>query len=137
VTTTHAGTSAISYGLRMEAEDHGNRVSPIRVLRRWFEAHQRGDLAGASTLMASTAAVRVLGRELVGFENFMKWYRERQAFAGPSFRYDVIDVLGGQEHAAAIIRISEAGRTWRQVAVFRVEDGIITSIVAYEDEPQS
>jgi len=121
----------------MDVEDHGSRSSPVGVLRRWFDAHQRGDLAEASTLMAPTAAVSVLGKELVGFENFMKWYFERQASAGPSFRYDVVDVLGGQEYAAAIIRLSEAGRTWRQVAVYRVEDGLITSVAAYEDEPYS
>ncbi len=132
----HAETIAIDYGSPMDDEDSGTQVSPAGVLRRWFDAHQRGDLAEASTLMAPTAPVCVLGHELVGFENFMKWYLDRQASAGPSFRYDVIDVLGGQDHAAAIIRLSEAGRTWRQVAVYRVEHGLITAIAAYEDKPQ-
>lgn len=113
----------------------GGQTQPIEVLRRWFDAHARGDLVSASALMGPRATVHVYDRQLTGFEQFMAWYAERKAAQGPSFRYDVVDLLGGDQHAVAIIRLSDGSRSWRQVAVYLVDKGLIVAMHGYEDAP--
>ena len=87
--------------------------------------------------MAPAARVRVPGADLVGFDALMRWYRARRAEQGPLFRYDVAEVLAGQDHAAAILTLGNGHTSWRQVAVYDIRDGLIGAMSAYEDEPDA
>lgn len=91
--------------------------------------------ARASALMAPDAPITVPGREIVGFENCMRWYAERRAAMSPSFRYEVVDLLGSRSHAVAIIDLVDGSRVGRQVAVYRIDGGLIRSITPYESAP--
>ena len=109
-------------------------MTPVDVLRQWFAAHADGDLERAGALMADGAPIQTAdGDTLHGFDALMKWYAGRRDAEGPSFRYDVLDLLGGTDHAAAVIRLSTADRQWRQIAVYRIAHGVITAMAMYED----
>lgn len=117
--------------------------TPIETVKAWFDAFASGDLERARTLFAADGIVRVAGdeaSEIRGFDEFVGWYARRRRALGESFGYRVDDVLdGGSSHAAALITLSRTvdGRRieWRQVAVYRVVDGVITEIHA-DEEPQ-
>lgn len=108
--------------------------SPASVLAAWFDAHAAGDLNAARGLLADDAVLSVPGAELSGFDAFMAWYARRRS-ALPGFQYNVLDILGGERHAAAVIRLTDGSSTWRQVAVYEIAEGQITSMTAYEDPP--
>lgn len=108
-------------------------MTPIDVLRRWFAAYAQDDLSAAHELVADDVEVVVGETRMRGFESFMQWYRARAAEEGDSFGYRVEDLLAGETHAAAVLTLSARGRTWRQVALYRVEDDRISSIWAAED----
>ncbi|HVF20010.1 MAG TPA: nuclear transport factor 2 family protein [Mycobacteriales bacterium] len=110
-------------------------MTPADVLVLWFDAHARGDLEAARGLVVDDVEIVVPGARLHGFDSFMQWYRDRQLHEGASFGYSVEDLLGGEHHAAAVIRLSVEDRTWRQVALFRVEGDRIASMWAVEDAP--
>lgn len=103
------------------------------VLQRWFDAHERGDLTAAASLLLPDAEISVPGAKLHGFDAFMQWYRSRAETEGATFRYVVEDVLSGDRHAAAVMTLSTDDRTWRQVALYRVEGDYIAAIWAAED----
>ncbi len=86
--------------------------------------------------MVDDAEFVVPGERLQGFDAFMDWYRERQRKDGPSFRYNVEDLLDGATHAAAVITLSAAGRTWRQVVLYGIEGDRIFSVWAVEEAPR-
>lgn len=108
--------------------------SPTSVLRAWFAAHAAGDMEAARTLLAAGAAVTVPDAELFGFDAFMDWYATRRS-ALQNFRYEVLDTLGGERHAAAVLRLTDGSRAWRQVAVYEIAEGQIISMTLYEDAP--
>lgn len=104
------------------------------VVRDWFAAHAAGDLARAEALLSPHFAVTVDGTRLKGFEKFVRWYADRSAAEGEGFSYELVDLLGGNQHAAAALRLRRAdGTSWRQVALYAVEGGMITGITAFED----
>jgi ketosteroid isomerase-like protein len=109
-------------------------MTPIEVVRAWFAAHAAGDLDAARALLADDAPMEMPDATVRGFDAFMTWYEARRASEGASFGYEVVDVLGGERHAAAVLRMTAAGATWRQVAVYEVEDGRIARLTAYEDD---
>ena len=107
--------------------------APLGVIRSWFAAHADGDITAARALMAPSCRI-VIGRdEIVGFDAFMAWYRRRSAAEGPTFRYEVMDVLGGDRYGAAVLRLCRDDETWTQVVVYEVRDGVIATVSAYED----
>ncbi len=110
-------------------------MKPVEVLRLWFDAHARGDLEAARGLVVDDVEVVVTGTRLHGFDSFMQWYRERRLEEGASFGYSVEDLLGGETHAAAVLTLSAGGRTWRQVALYRVDGDRISAIWLTEDAP--
>lgn len=57
-------------------------------------------MEAARALMADDAVVSVPGAEVSGFDAFMDWYARRRS-ALPAFQYEVLDILGGERHAAA------------------------------------
>lgn len=83
--------------------------------------------------MSADLEVVVPGARLVGFEALMGWYRERAETEGPSFGYVVEDVLAGEHHAAALLRLHLNAGERRQIALYRVADDKITAIWAAED----
>ena len=109
-------------------------TTPVDVLRLWFAAHERRDHNAAKELVSSDVDVVVPGARLVGFDALMRWYADRAAAEGPAFDYEVDDVLGGEHHAAAVLRLTSNGKQWRQVAVYRIANGKISSIWAVEEE---
>jgi ketosteroid isomerase-like protein len=110
-------------------------MGPLAVIRRWFAAHGAKDLDAASQLMAPDAPIHVPGRQLIGFAGLMRWYEERTAASGDAFRYDVVDLLSGDHHVAAVLALTDGTRSWQQFALYRVEAGLITAVTAYEDGP--
>jgi len=64
----------------------------------------------------------------------MQWYADRRKAHGPLFSYEVEELLDGQGHAVALIRLRDGDHTWRQVAVYKIERGMIAQISIYEDE---
>ena len=107
---------------------------PGFVLRRWFDAHAADERDVARSLMSPSAEIHVGQETLSGFDALMSWYDNRRASL-PDFRYEVLDLLGGDSHAAAVIRLSDRDRSWRQVAVYEIRHGEIVSMTLYEDEP--
>ena len=109
-------------------------MAPTEILRRWFAAHAAGDLESARRLMAVDAPIRVPGARLDGFDDLLRWYAERSAALGEDFRYDMVDLLSGDHHVAAVLQLSDGSRSWQQVALYRVEAGLIRSVTAFEDD---
>jgi hypothetical protein len=109
-------------------------MTPVEVLQRWFDAHARGDLGAARELVVDDVEVSVPGTRLRGFDAFMAWYRERVLTEGQAFGYVVEDLLGGEQHAAAVLVLTDGTRSWRQVALYRLEGDRITSIWAAEED---
>ena len=118
--------------------------SPLEAVQEFFACFDRGDLARAGQLVADDAVITLfLPEDLVelrGFENFVSWYARRRELLGESFSYRVEELLPGNRHAVALITLSRgagARRTsWRQVAVYTVDEGVITALHGYE-EPQT
>jgi hypothetical protein len=108
-------------------------MTPVEVVRLWFEAHASGDLDQARELVVAGLEVTVPGASLRGFDAFMQWYRERQAAEGPSFGYAVEDLLSGERHAAAVLTLHNGQESWRQVALYEVAEDRIVSIWLAED----
>ena len=120
-------------------------ASPFDAVEEWFACFARSDLAGARRLLADDALIALFASEeeqveLRGFEEFVAWYARRRELFGGSFEYRVEELLPGDRYAVALITLSRAaeGRRseWRQVAVYAVEDGVITALRGYE-EPQT
>ena len=108
-------------------------MAPTDLLRAWFEAHGRNDLEGARQLVVDDLSADMSGTRLRGFDAFMAWYEQRRTAEGPSFSYRVDDVLGGENHAAAVLTLSTVDRSWRQVVLYTVRGGLIAEIWARED----
>ncbi len=108
---------------------------PLEVLKRWVAADDAGDVGTARSLLSDLAVLRVGDAVVRGFDEFMAWYAQRRQEQGPAFAYAVLDLMGGSNHAAAVIRLTDGTVAWRQVAVFEIRDGLIAGMVAYEDEP--
>lgn len=108
--------------------------SPAALVRDWFDAFAAGDLDRAAALLASDAVVVVLGTRLHGFDEFMAWYERRAAVEGSGFGYELMDLLSGDRHAAAVLRLHRGdGVSWRQLALYETNGSQITSISAFED----
>ena len=109
------------------------RMSALNVLQRWFDAHARGDMNGARRLMAENAVVTFAdGTSVQGFDAFMQWYQERRDREGPTFSYEVVDLLGGTEHAAAVIVLRRDDTIRRQLALYGIAGDRITSVQLFE-----
>ena len=119
--------------------------SPLEAVQEFFACFDRGDLAGAGQLVAVDAVITLFlsGEdpvELRGFEDFVSWYSHRRELLGDSFSYRVEELLPGNRHAVALITLSRGAdappTNWRQVAVYTVDEGVITALHGYE-EPQT
>ena len=117
---------------------------PLETVSEWFACFERGDVEGARSLFAAGGVFAIFsGRDvqvLRGFDEFLVWFRRRRETMGETFAYRVEEMLAGERHAAALITLSRVvdGRQaeWRQVAVYRVEQGVIVDARAYEEPEQ-
>ena len=84
--------------------------SNAELVRRFYEAQQRGDAAALMDMLADDVAWHVSGRnllsrdyqgkaEVVGF-----WARARK-LSGGTVRTELIEVLGGESYAVAFVRV--------------------------------
>lgn len=113
----------------------GQMTSPAELVRGWFDAYAAGDLDRASALFGANAVVAVAGTRLCGFSEVMAWYKRRADAEGPGFGYELLDLLSGDRHAAAVLQLHRGdGTSWRQVALYETDGRQITAISAFEDE---
>ena len=82
--------------------------------------------------MTEDATVTVEGQLLHGFDEFMDWYAQRRA-TYPEFSYEVMDLLSGDHHAAAVLSLRSGEESWRQLALYDVRDGKISAVWLVED----
>lgn len=106
---------------------------PVDVLNQWFAAHAAGDVTAARLLIQEGAPVAVPGQQLHGFDALMEWYRQRSAMQ-PTFSYHVVDILSGENHAAALLALEQGSSRWRQLVLYEIHDGLIRSIWAVEGQ---
>ena len=114
--------------------------TPVETVHEWFDRFAVGDVAGAAAILAEDAPISVVATTEVagvrGFDAFLAWYASRRETYGESFGFTLDELLCGPRHACALITLTreDARRriTWQQVAVYDVEDGVITAIRAYE-----
>ena len=114
---------------------------PVETVSEYFACLARGDVEAARSLFADDALVTIFsGRGvhvLDGFDDFLAWSGRREEAMGESFAYRVDELLGGERHAAALITFSRVvggrQREWREAAVYRVKEGVIVEVRAYEE----
>jgi hypothetical protein len=106
-------------------------VTPLEVLEQWYDAHRRGDMEAARSVLAPGALIELPDRELHGFDEFLAWSAAR-AVERPDLSMAVDEVLPGQDHVAALLAMGEGERHWRQLAVYTVRDDRIVGIWASE-----
>jgi ketosteroid isomerase-like protein len=113
---------------------------PAGLVRAWFDAFERGDMDTARGLLAPDALVWVEPdsdppRFRRGFDDLVEWYAVRRT--DETFGYELEGITASAAFAIATIRLragaGERLRSWRQTAVYRVEDGAIRSIWLFED----
>jgi ketosteroid isomerase-like protein len=108
-------------------------TSPIDVARRLYDAIDAGDLAAAVPLLADDVVLHVPGTHALsgdhhGLAGFAHFVSASAASAGGTEVVEVLDVLGGTDHAAVYCRVT-ATRPGREplenmtVHLLRVADG--------------
>jgi hypothetical protein len=50
------------------------------------------------------------------FDEFMEWY-QRRVMAEPAFSHEIVDLMGGEDHAAVVLVLRSEDRSWRQLVV--------------------
>ena len=119
---------------------------PVETVSDYFACLERGDLRAARSLFADDALFTSFsGRDvyvLAGFDDFLTWSGRRREAMGESFAYRLDELLAGERHAAALItfrRVDRSGRQreWREVALYRVERGVIVDARAYEEPEEA
>jgi ketosteroid isomerase-like protein len=113
-------------------------VEPRTLIEQWIAAFARGDLDEARSVYADDGVLHAwhppeLAGDYRGFEEAWRWFQRKGVWEGGAFTYSVEELLGGERHAATLLRISGSGREWRQVAVYRVDDGRIVEVWLYEE----
>jgi hypothetical protein len=97
-------------------------------------------MAAARELYAPEARLTVTSPDpdaagsAVGFDDFLDWYARRSTKVA-QFSYRLDDVLGNDRRAVAILTLRDADHEWRQVALYEVAEGQITSIWVFEGGP--
>ncbi|MGI8480035.1 MAG: nuclear transport factor 2 family protein [Gaiellaceae bacterium] len=116
----------------------------LDVVRAWFDAFERSDLEAAGQLIAKDGVLHVrqpieLAGDYVGLDAFLEFYRAKRARAGDGFAYRVEEFLAGDSSAAAILTLSSGTgggyREWKQVAIYRIDDGRIVQMWFLEEDP--
>lgn len=111
------------------------------VVRRLYEARERGDLDEAAAVIGPDVAwhepYEYLGT-LHGRDAVMKAIRQSVHETEGTFRLQVTDLLASEQHVVALVHFSAQRHgglmSGREVGVFRVEDGLIREVWFYTAE---
>jgi len=107
----------------------------IDLVRRGYEAFQKGDLAAFEDILADGCVWHVPGRgQLAGAKKGRKavveYYGKLAELTGGSITVELHDVLGNDEHVTGLHRTSaqRGGKSFEttEVIVFHVESGRVT-----------
>ena len=110
----------------MAAEENAELVA------RAYRAFDEGDREAIQELFAPDIEWRVPGESRVatvdhGMREVMEGFEEITELTGGTYEHEVIDCLGGEDHAIALVHVTAErdGQTLEmdEVVVFRVEDG--------------
>ena len=105
------------------------------IVHRFIDAQQRGDAGALMEILADDIVWHVPGRNLLSRDYIGKaevagfWARARELSSG-TVRTELIDVLGGEAHAVALVRVfaEREGRSLNgqfQAFTYRIEYGKI------------
>ena len=84
--------------------------SNAELVRRFHDAQQRGDAGALMEILADNVVWHVPGRNLLSRDYVGKaevagfWARARELSSG-TVRTELIDILGGEAHAVALVRV--------------------------------
>lgn len=107
----------------------------IDLVRKGYEAFQRGDLAAFDNVLAEGCVWHVPGRgQLAGDKKSraetVAYYAKLGELSEGTVRVDLHDVLGNDEHVVGLHRVSatRGGKSYEttDVIVFHVENGMVT-----------
>ncbi|WP_147381390.1 nuclear transport factor 2 family protein [Nocardioides immobilis] len=111
-------------------------MSPLETLQLWFATFAE-DPGAARDLWAEGATLHAVDGGFTGdFDDLLAWYARRRDNEGAGFAWYVLDHLGGERYAAAVIRMVSDARPggWQQNAVYEISEGKIGQVWLHESE---
>lgn len=110
-------------------------MTPVQVVRAWFDAFAAGDLDTARQLLSHDALLDPgAGAETTrGFDAFLAFYERKRAAHGPAFAYELHDLLESDDHVVALLTLRDERGSWRQTAVYHVDGPRIAAIYVIEE----
>jgi ketosteroid isomerase-like protein len=108
-----------------------------RLIRSLLSGVADPQRAGVTEIQASDMVLHFPGQTVLsgdhrGTDGARAFNAALKARAGGTLRFEVIDVMGGDDHAAAIYQVSAErdGETfgWRGVSVYRIRDGQVREV---------
>ena len=124
----------------MSEHEHPN----VTLVRRGYQAFAEGDMAWMAENVAADVVWHVPGDNIqsgdkVGLEATLAFFGQTMELTGGSFRIEIHDVVGGDEHVVGLITISGSrpdGRTVsnRSAQVFHVRDGKAVEVWNYAED---
>lgn len=110
-------------------------ADPAGIVRKWFDAFAAGDMSVARQLFPNDSVLHAGRpvREHRGLDAFLAWYQKRRETAGPSFRYEVEEIMPGKDHVAALITLFTRQGVSKQLALYKIASGQITDIWLFEE----
>ena len=126
----------------MSEHEHPN----VTLVRRGYQAFGEGDMAWMAQNVASDVVWHVPGDNVqsgdkVGLDATLAFFGDTMQLTGGTFRLDIHDVVGGDDHVVALTTVTGSrpdGRTLstRAVQVLHVRDGKAVESWNYnEDQP--
>ena len=90
-------------------------ASPVDIARRLYAANRAGDLATSATLLADDVVLHVPGTHALagdhrGLDGFAGLLGAMRALTDAGETIEVIDILGGSEHAAVYCHVTATRR---------------------------
>ena len=108
----------------------------IEVVREWFDAFAAEDMIRARRLFPDDAVLHVgADQQHRGLDELLAWYDDKREATGDAFRYELVELMSGSDHVAALINLRTDSMEWKQVALYRVVEDHITDIWIFEEDP--
>jgi hypothetical protein len=109
---------------------------PVDVISTWASAWERGDFDAARSFIRDDAEIRACGIVVAtGFQGLRAWYASNArdpVIVGQDAAIEPVEIFGGRDYAALVMRVRDAGRSWQRVAVYSLSEGQIARIDIYE-----